>query len=84
MWSEIVDFVMEMLMSGVSLSFGQFLFSFLKYIASVYSTWTLKDGPKKDAYNIGENPQYRLEIRARRASPVWILLTRHITDKVRY
>ena len=34
-------------------------------------------------YNISDNPQYRLELK-NTGSPaaVWILLTRHITDKV--
>lgn len=47
-----------------------------------FSVWPAKDGPKRDAYNISDNPQYRLELRAPQASAVWILLTRHITDKV--
>ena len=29
----------------------------------IYSTWSAKEGPKKDAYNIGDNPQYKLEVR---------------------
>ena len=38
----------------------------------------------KDMYNISDNPQYRLELKNPGNSPaaVWILLTRHITDKV--
>ncbi|KAK2172111.1 hypothetical protein NP493_993g00016 [Ridgeia piscesae] len=39
------------------------------------------NGPRKDSYNIGDNPQYRLEVHAPGPSAVWILLTRHITDK---
>jgi len=31
-------------------------------------------------YNISDNPQYKLEIKAPRPSAVWVLLTRHITD----
>lgn len=48
------------------------------------STWTSKEGPVKDIYNISDNPQYRLELKNPGSSPVavWILLTRHITDKV--
>ena len=53
-------------------------------IFPIDSTWTAKEGPKKDAYNIGDNPQYRLEVRAPGPSALWILLTRHITDKVRF
>lgn len=48
-----------------------------------YSTWAAKEGPKRDSYNISDNPQFRLEIRANQPAAVWILLTRHITDKVR-
>jgi len=43
-------------------------------------TWA--EGPKKDSYSIGMNPQYRLEINSNKPSAAWILLTRHITDKV--
>ncbi|CAC5410761.1 CAPN7 [Mytilus coruscus] len=52
-----------------------------KYTHGIHSVWPAKDGPKRDAYNISDNPQYRLELRAPQASAVWILLTRHITDK---
>ncbi|KAI0214801.1 Calpain-7 [Lamellibrachia satsuma] len=47
----------------------------------MHHTWRCKEGPKKDSYNIGDNPQYRLEVHAPGPSAVWILLTRHITDK---
>ena len=33
-------------------------------------------------YNIGDNPQYRLEIKNSNPKSVWIVLTRHILDKV--
>ena len=36
-------------------------------------------GPTKDAYSIGDNPQYGLRVSAGRGS-VWVLLTRHITS----
>ena len=47
-----------------------------------FSVWPAKEGPRRDAYNISDNPQFRLELRAPQPSAVWILLTRHITDKV--
>ncbi|ESP01924.1 hypothetical protein LOTGIDRAFT_138889 [Lottia gigantea] len=47
----------------------------------LHNTWSAKSGPKKDSYNISDNPQYRLEIKSPESSAVWILLTRHITDK---
>ncbi|KAJ6629268.1 Calpain-7, partial [Pseudolycoriella hygida] len=36
-------------------------------------------GPTKDAYTIGDNPQYQLSVAAGRGS-IWVLLTRHITS----
>ena len=47
---------------------------------ALFSMWSAAEGPKKDNINIGNNPQYRLEVKGLGA--VWILLTRHITDKV--
>ncbi|XP_031565843.1 calpain-7-like [Actinia tenebrosa] len=47
-----------------------------------HSKWEAKEGPVKDAYNIGDNPQYRLEVNSgAQSAVVWILLTRHITKK---
>jgi len=41
-------------------------------------------GPIRDLYTIGENPQYLLEVNNKHGTAsVWILLTRHITDKVK-
>ncbi|XP_067649573.1 calpain-7-like [Haliotis asinina] len=47
----------------------------------IHHSWHAKEGPKKDSYNISDNPQYRLEVKASKPAAVWILLTRHITDK---
>jgi len=47
-----------------------------------FSSWECKEGPKKDRYNISDNPQYRLELKSSQPSAVWCLLSRHITDKV--
>lgn len=52
-----------------------------KYTTCIHSSWLAKEGPKKDRYNISDNPQYRLELKSSQASAVWCLLTRHITDK---
>ena len=52
-----------------------------KYTHCIHSVWPAKEGPRRDAYNISDNPQFRLELRAPQPSAVWILLTRHITDK---
>ncbi|KAJ8024532.1 Calpain-7 [Holothuria leucospilota] len=45
----------------------------------LHSSWTATEGPKKDVITMGNNPQYRLEVKGHGA--VWILLSRHITDK---
>ncbi|KAK7494940.1 hypothetical protein BaRGS_00013819 [Batillaria attramentaria] len=52
-----------------------------KFTTCMHHTWHAKEGPKKDSYNIGLNPQYRLELKTTQGAAVWILLTRHIVDK---
>ena len=42
--------------------------------------WKAGIGPIKDAYNIGDNPQFCLEVKPDATGSIWILLTRHITD----
>ncbi|XP_039753508.1 calpain-7-like isoform X2 [Pararge aegeria] len=44
----------------------------------IHQKWDAGNGPVKDAYNIGENPQFTLHLRDQ--GEVWLLLTRHITD----
>ncbi|KAL4222516.1 calpain 7 [Mactra antiquata] len=55
--------------------------SLFKYTTCIHSSWLAKEGPKKDRYNISDNPQFRLELKSSQPSAVWCLLTRHITDK---
>lgn len=56
--------------------------SLFAHTTCIHHTWTAKEGPKKDVYNIGDNPQYKLEVKATNPkAAIWILLTRHITDK---
>lgn len=40
--------------------------------------WDAGNGPAKDAYNIGDNPQFSLQVHGK--GVVWLLLTRHITN----
>ncbi|GFO06591.1 calpain-7 [Plakobranchus ocellatus] len=52
------------------------------YTTCMQHTWLAKEGPKKDTYNISDNPQYKLQVKGNQPSAaIWILLTRHITDK---
>ncbi|CAG5117369.1 unnamed protein product [Candidula unifasciata] len=51
------------------------------YTTCIHHTWNAKEGPKKDSYNISDNPQYCLQVMGNQNAAVWILLTRHITDK---
>jgi calpain-7 len=46
--------------------------------------WSVAEGPAKDRYTLGENPQYVLKVKSNTSttrSSTWILLTRHIVDK---
>ncbi|CAG4940491.1 unnamed protein product [Parnassius apollo] len=49
-----------------------------KFTYCIHQKWDAGNGPVKDAYNIGENPQFSLHLQGRGA--VWLLLTRHITQ----
>ncbi|KXS19717.1 cysteine proteinase, partial [Gonapodya prolifera JEL478] len=46
-------------------------------------TWPMDDGPRKDNYNLGNNPQFGLEtnVSNEKETAVWLLLTKHITVK---
>ncbi|ROJ29318.1 Calpain-7 [Anabarilius grahami] len=54
----------------------------LKNPWSHLSSWDGKQGPVKDVYSLANNPQYKLEVQCPQGgAAVWVLLTRHITDK---
>ncbi|XP_018612389.2 calpain-7 [Scleropages formosus] len=53
-----------------------------KESSCIHSSWDAKQGPMKDAYSLANNPQYKLEVHCPQGgAAVWVLLTRHITDK---
>ncbi|XP_053351073.1 calpain-7 [Clarias gariepinus] len=48
----------------------------------LHSSWDGKQGPVKDVYSLANNPQYKLEVQCPQGgAALWVLLTRHITDK---
>jgi calpain-7 len=49
-----------------------------KYTYCTHKCWQSGVGPVKDAYTIGDNPQFSLNVPAGRGS-IYVLLTRHIT-----
>ncbi|KAE8596892.1 hypothetical protein XENTR_v10016272 [Xenopus tropicalis] len=56
--------------------------SLFKESTCIHNTWDAKQGPVKDAYSLANNPQYKLEVHCPKGgAAVWILLSRHITDK---
>ncbi|ROT76129.1 Calpain-7 [Penaeus vannamei] len=50
------------------------------YTYCTHETWSAGTGPVRDLYNIGENPQYSLDVQSPGGTAVWVLLTRHITE----
>eukprot|EP01137_Pigoraptor_chileana_P028743 Opistho-2@13005 len=53
-----------------------------KHSFSLHSCWSASTGPKKDLYNLGHNPQYTLDLPPMdKPEMIWVLLTKHITDK---
>lgn len=50
-----------------------------KFTYCTHAAWNAGTGPSKDAYNVGDNPQYSLSLPAGRGS-VYVLLSRHITS----
>ncbi|XP_062254761.1 calpain-7 [Platichthys flesus] len=48
----------------------------------IHSSWDGRQGPVKDVYSLANNPQFKLEVQCPAGgAAVWVLLTRHITDK---
>eukprot|EP00042_Codosiga_hollandica_P051248 m.626527 g.626527 ORF g.626527 m.626527 type:complete len:382 (-) comp58243_c0_seq1:61-1206(-) len=51
-----------------------------KYSTAYHYCWNQVDGPVKDTYNIGANPQYSLQVKCAQPCSVRLLLSRHITS----
>eukprot|EP00038_Savillea_parva_P018665 m.24906 g.24906 ORF g.24906 m.24906 type:complete len:810 (-) comp4195_c0_seq2:47-2476(-) len=52
----------------------------LKYQDITHRRWEQHKGPVRDRYNMGENPQYTIEVNSKNKCQVWVLLSRHIVD----
>eukprot|EP00795_Rhopilema_esculentum_P014106 gene14106-5096_t len=53
-----------------------------KFKYTIHSKWQAGDGPIKDSYNVGDNPQYLLTVHSGdEEGIIWILLTRHIMER---
>lgn len=54
-----------------------------QYTSLFHRKWSSNEGPIKDRYNLGENPQYILKTKCKSSArcTTWLLLTRHIVDK---
>ncbi|CAF1146025.1 unnamed protein product [Rotaria sordida] len=55
--------------------------SLFSYTSCIHNSWSSRQGPVKDLYNLGDNPQYVLRVSPKTRSSIWILLTRHITER---
>lgn len=51
---------------------------------TTHDFWPVSRGPKNDTFNIGENPQYLLQLSeaaVKKKATVWILISRHVTKQ---
>jgi calpain-7 len=58
--------------------------SLFKFRATMHGRWPKGQGPADDSYNVGDNPQYLLnlsESAISRKATVWILISRHVTKQ---
>ena len=56
--------------------------SIFKYTFCTHDVWQAGLGPVKDNYDLSHNPQYKLTpSESAGNTAIWILLTRHITDR---
>lgn len=79
----IFNFFLKLEMKCLLLCYlGKSLFDFTcKILYLIYRMWKAGTGPVKDLYNIGDNPQFCLDLKSS-GSTIWVLLTRHIVDRV--
>eukprot|EP00980_Cylindrotheca_fusiformis_P004081 scaffold880_cov132-Cylindrotheca_fusiformis.AAC.77 len=75
-WSDVLRYF-----QNLQLSWNPALFSCR---VTTHDYWPVSQGPRNDSFNIGENPQYVLELSdaaVRKKATVWILISRHVTKQ---
>ena len=50
------------------------------YKKKVHVRWDAGQGPKRDAFSLGGNPQYAFETEGE--GEIWLLLSKHVVEKV--
>ena len=46
--------------------------SLFSYTSCIHNSWPARQGPVKDLYNLGDNPQYVLRINPRMRASIWV------------
>ncbi|KAL3313367.1 calpain 7 [Cichlidogyrus casuarinus] len=52
-----------------------------RYRTKMHHEWKVEEGPKKNLFSSYHNPQYKLTVKGKANDNIWVLLTRHITEK---
>ncbi len=75
-WSDVLVYF-----QNLHLSWNPALFA---HRVTTHSFWPKDQGPQDDTFNVGENPQYIMnlsESAIKKKASIWILLSRHVTKQ---
>ena len=75
-WEDVLKYF-----QNVHFSWNPFLF---KYKTTVHALWSKDQGPFDDTFNVGENPQYLLQLSdqaIKKNAAVWVLVARHVNKQ---